>query len=424
MARTTSMTMWILWMVSAAILFAAGDVAAQAGGRVQATVLDEAGEPIKDVAVVVTSPDMETIRVEKTTNKKGKFLVAFSDSGISYVVELKKDGYKTVVAPINPLAGQTQMVEYVMPPSTGDEQAAAEMAALSGAGRAIAVYNEGVEAQQVGDLELAADRFREAAKINPELAAARTSLAGVAYLQENYELAASEAEAALAIDPTDARAMQLRYDAYRLSGNEEKAAEAAEALKESGDLAESAKRVFNEGAIAYNAGDIATAIVKFQQAADLDPRLLQARLVLARIFLGEGSLSDALTRAQEAVAIDSTNEEALQIVYDSARRLGQTDVAAGALDGLAGINPEWAATGLFEIAVELYNAGKTEDAAQALVKVIAAKPDHARAHYLLGLALFNSGQQTPAIEHLNRFLELTPDDPDAAVARELLSYTQ
>jgi tetratricopeptide (TPR) repeat protein len=424
MMTTTKRTGWIALLISVVLFGAAGDLAAQAGGRVSAKVLDENGDPIQGVSAIVTSPEMETIRYEKTTNKKGMFLVAFSDSGIPYVVELKKEGFKTVVAPINPQAGQTRMVEYVMPPAAANEQAAAEMAALSGAGRAIAVYNEGVKAQQAGDLELAAERFREAAKINPELAAAHTSLAGVAYLQEDYETAAAEAESALAIDPADFRALQLRYDAYRLAGNEEKAQEAAEALKEVGGLQESAKRVFNEGAEAYNSGDMATAMVKFQQAADLDPGLLEARVVLARYHYEQNHFDQALVYAQQAVEINAGNSEVLQIAYDAARRLGQTEVAADALDKLAVSDPEWAATGLFEMAVELYNAGQTDDATQALEKVLAVEPDHARAHYLLGLANYSSGQQESATEHLNRFLELAPDDPDASVAQEILSYAQ
>jgi len=413
----------IFFLCVIALIAITNDAAAQAGGRISGKVADQAGKPIEGVQVTAISPAMETFKAEKTTNKKGKFVIAFTDSTASYVIELKKEGYQTIVAPINPVPGQTRLVEYVLLPAQGDEQAAAEKAALSGAGRAIVAYNEGVEAQRAGDLELAAKKYSEAAEINPELAAAHSSLAAVAHMQGDYEGAAAEAEKALAIDPTDARAMQLRYDAYRLAGNKAKAKEAEQALRELGGLGETAARIFNEGADAYNAGDMTTAISKFQQAADLDPTLVQARLVLAKLFFTEGNLSEALARAEEVVALEPGNGEALRIAYDSARRLGNTEKAAMALDGLAESDPEWAATGLFQIAVELYNAGQTEAAAQALERVIQVKPDHARAHYLLGVAQFNTGQTETATEHLQRFLELTPDDPDAAIARELLSYS-
>jgi tetratricopeptide (TPR) repeat protein len=408
----------------AALVGITDDAAAQAGGRISGKVEDQAGNPIEGVRVTAFSPDMESFKVEKTTDKKGKFVLAFTDSTASYVVELKKDGYQTIVAPINPVPGQTRLVEYVLLPAVGDEQVAAERAALSGAGRAILVYNEGVEAQRAGDLELAARKFNEAASINPELAAAHTSLAVVAHMRGDYPAAAEEAEQALAIDPNDARAMQIRYDAYRLAGNKEKAREAEQALKELGGASDAAKRIFNEGADAYNAGDLATAISKFRQAADLDPSLVQARLVLAKILFSQGSLAEALARAEEVVALEPDNGDALRIAYDSALRLGDTQRAAKALDGLAVSDPEWAATGLFQIAVELYNSDRIEEAAQALERVLQVQPDHARAHYLLGVALFNSGQTEAATGHLQRFIELAPDDPDAAIAKDLLAYAE
>jgi len=130
-----------------------------------------------------------------------------------------------------------------------------------------------------------------------------------------------------------------------------------------------------------------------------------------------------LARAEEVVALEPGNGDALRIAYDSARRLGDTEKAAMALDGLAVSDPEWAATGLYTLAVEFYNNGQTDAAAQALERVLQADPNHARAHYLLGVAQFNTGQTVPATKHLKRFLELAPEDPDAAIARDLLSYS-
>ncbi len=412
----------VFFLCVTAMVAITNDAAAQAGGRISGKVEDEAGNPIEGVLVTALSPSMESFKIEKTTNKKGKFVIAFTDSASRYVVELKKEGYQTIVAPINPTPGQTQLVEFVLLPAVGDEQAGDQRAAMTGAGRAILVYNEGVEAQRAGDLDLAAKKYNEAATMNPDLAAPHTALAAVAHMRGDYPASAAEAEKALIIDPTDARAMQLRFDAYRLAGDKEKAKEAEQALRELGGLSETAARIFNEGAEAYNTGDMATAISKFQEAADLDPSLVQARLVLAKLYFSQGSLSEALARAEEVVALEPGNGEALRIAYDSALRLGDTDKAAMALDGLAVSDPEWAATGLYQLAVELYNKDQIEAATQALERVLQANPDHARAHYLLGVAQFNTGQTETASEHLKRFIELAPDDPDVAIAKDLLSY--
>jgi hypothetical protein len=144
MRRANQGIIFILCVV--ALIVNTDDVAAQAGGRISGKVEDQSGKPIEGVQVTAVSPTLENFKLEKTTNKKGKFLLAFTDSALSYVVELKKEGYQTLVTPINPVPGQTRMVEYVLLPATGDGQAAAERAALSGAGRAILAYNEGADA--------------------------------------------------------------------------------------------------------------------------------------------------------------------------------------------------------------------------------------------------------------------------------------
>ena len=407
-----------------ALFTGVNDAAAQAGGRVSGSVKDGDGQPIEGAQVTATSPAMDGFVVDQTTNKKGKFVIAFANAAMSYVIEVKKEGYKTLVTPVNPVPGRTTMVDYVLMPSSSDDLAVAEKAALSGAGRAILVYNEGVEAQRMGDFETAAKKYKEAADDQsgvgggPHLAGRGGQPAG------RFREAAAEAEMALAIDPTDVRALQLRFDSYRQAGNTEKADEAAKALQEVGGAKDAATQVFNEGAEAYNDGDVATAISKFQQAAALDPTLVQAQLVLAKLFFSEGSLSEALARAEQVLALEPDNGDALRITYDSALRLGQPEVAAEALDGLVASDPEWATTGLFQHAVELYNAGQTEEAIQALEKVLEVDPDHARSHYLLGMALFNTGQSEPAAEHLNRFIELAPDDPDTAIAKDLLAYAK
>lgn len=413
----------VLTLCALTLTAAAGTARAQAGGRIAGTVLDVDGRPVEGVTVTVTSPDRTDFELVKTTTGKGKFVLAFSDAAAAYVCRLEKDGYKTVVMPVNPVAGQTLMREFVLPPLTAEEQAAASQeAALSGAGRAVAVYNEGVEAQRAGDLEQAARRFQEAAELNPELAAAHTALAAVAHIRGEYERAAAEAEKALVIDPSDTRAMQIRYDAYEKMGDEVRAAEAAEALKASGAASDSAARVFNDGVKAYREGDLATAKARFEAAAGLDPSLVRARLVLAQIHLSEGNPAEAAIQATETLAVEPDNIDALKIKYDASRQLGDTTAVGEALTAIAELDSEWATTGLYEHAVELYNAGRIEDAVQALEQVLEVEPDHARANYLLGMALYNTGAAERARQHLGRFLELAPDDPDAAIAREMLAY--
>jgi cytochrome c-type biogenesis protein CcmH/NrfG len=103
---------------------------------------------------------------------------------------------------------------------------------------------------------------------------------------------------------------------------------------------------------------------------------------------------------------------------------GNNEVAEQALDRLVELEPQWVTTTLFSHAVQLFNDNQPEAAALELKSVLKADPDHSRANFLLGMALFNSGHADEGRPYLEKFVELAPDDPDAEIARGLLSYQQ
>jgi tetratricopeptide (TPR) repeat protein len=202
-------------LMVAALALAAPEAAAQAQmGRVSVKIVDPDGQPLADVTITVTSPALENFELVKTTSKKGKAVLAISDTTQPYQVRLEKAGFQPQMGPLEVSAGGTLEVEWMMKP--GGSAADDAGAAAGAGGRAVRTYNEGVEAQNLGDLDTAVAKYREAAAIDPQLGTAHTALAVVALVREDYAGAAAEAEAALAIDPADVRAMQLRFEAYNV----------------------------------------------------------------------------------------------------------------------------------------------------------------------------------------------------------------
>jgi tetratricopeptide (TPR) repeat protein len=67
-----------------------------------------------------------------------------------------------------------------------------------------------------------------------------------------------------------------------------------------------------------------------------------------------------------------------------------------------------------------FRADNYELARPGLERAVELNPKLARAHYRLGL-IYMSTDVDRAKEHLRRFLELTPDDPDASAARQLIA---
>jgi len=61
-------------------------------------------------------------------------------------------------------------------------------------------------------------------------------------------------------------------------------------------------------------------------------------------------------------------------------------------------------------------------AMDAFSKAIALKSDFAVAYYQLGMVQVNQNNKEDAVKNLEKFLELAPDDPNAAVAKQLVEY--
>jgi tetratricopeptide (TPR) repeat protein len=399
---------------------------AQLVGRVSGQVLDEEGNPVEGVKVTATTLAKEGLEETATTNKKGKFLITHKDATHLYVYRLEKDGYETLTEEVDPEAGGgTVRKEFVLKRGASKVSAPATPGEVSGGGmRALQIYNDAVKAQQNGDYERAQNLYEQALKIDSELAAAHSGIAVIAQLRGDYPAAAAAAEKALELDPNDVRAMEVRFDAYRQLGDQKKADEAAAALQAMGDSSEIARRVHNEAVAAFQNGDAAGAVTKLQQAVRLDPELVPAYAALAKIYARDGDYAEAAKMAAEVVKRDPNDIDIRKVQYDAANRLGDMETAAQALAVVAAADPAWAASGLFDHAVSLFNEGHQAAAAVALEEVLKAAPDNAHAHYLLGMVRFNSGEQDEAKKHLSRFIELAPEDPDAAAAREILKYME
>lgn len=408
-------------IVTASVMISAlAAVSAEAQvARVTGKIVDADGNPIPGVEITVTTAERESYKATKKSNKKGTFVVNHTELH-NYVYTFVKKGYTTVQQQVRAIPGQIQNLEIVMPPA-GDAQADA---AMVGKNQAIEAFNEGVQAKQAGDLETAQQRFEEAAKLDPTMSQPYAAMAGLAHQRGDYEAAAKYAETALEKNPGDLLALQVRYDAYRLLGDTEKAAESAEALKQSGLADDAAARIFNEGVEAYRAKDMNTAAQKFELALALDQDLEQAYGVLGSIYVNQRQYDKAGDIAKRALERNPNNAQALKVQYDVARRTGDAEAADAALEALVRVDPSWVTTGLYEHALDLYNASDNEGAAAAFKKVLEADPDHARATYLLGMSLYNSGKPNEAKPYLERFIEMAPDDPDIEIAKEIVKYIE
>jgi len=406
----------VIWLL-AIILTVPGLAYAVREGRLIGKVVDREGKPILGVKVTVTSPDIARFMEVKTTNKKGVFKVDFDTLHVVYHYRFEKPGYQTTEANQAWSFQGTKRHEFTMPP--GDSSMVG-LPPASSSNPAILAFNAGIAAFEAEDHATAQAKLEESLGHDPELRQAWEVLSVVHLDQKHHQEAADAAEKAMALGSTDASILRSRWEAYRNLGDEAKTAEARLDLERLGRLSEEAKRIYNQGVSLSKAGDEEGAFATFQVALEADPNLQQALLAVATTGLKLDRAAEAAAAAETILEANPQHEQALRIRYNASLKLGEEVRLIDALVGLALVDPVMAREGLFQLATAAFDADDPVKAKERFGKVLEIDPNHPRSHYFLGLILVREQANEEAQSHLERFLALAPDDPDAATAGEIL----
>ncbi len=421
-------------------------------GRLLGTVVDAAGSPLAGVKVIITSPDMATYRVEKTSDAHGQFSAIILDAQRQYRIHLEKQGYITLEQPLKLKIEDTLRESYSLQPATGPAAAppqsggvAAPAAPSAGqpagpSGKvppasppadaaeakarhdAAVAYNEGVAALKAKDMQTATAKFQQAATVDPKLAEAHAILAGLYLEQHRPADALAAADRALALEPGKPRVMLDRYQALRDLGDKQRAAQALAELAASHPGPELARDVavnlYNEAADALREKHVEDAAGDLKRAIEVDRTLEPAYGALANIDLTKKDYQAALDVADRWVAAAPQSLSALQLRYKVLFELKdpRAQQAKTAMDSAKGD-----ASNPLNHGIELYNGNRIPEATKLFESVLQADPRNARAHYMLGLCYTNTGDLARAKEHLETFLQLAPNDPEAQNARQMLA---
>ena len=391
-----------------------------AGGRVKGSIVDENGEPVADATVTITS---ERIAFHDTmkSDQKGRFVIMFVDASERYEFRFEKDGYQTTVVDFKPAVGGNLRQEFRMPTLTASDTQGGAVTEQR-VDPAVKPFNEGIVALRAGDLALAEAKFEEARKTSPNRPEPYTALASLHADQGRADEALAMAEKALELHPEAVRPLLVLYDVYSSRGETEQAEAALARLQSTGGT-EAAMRIYNAGVQAASEGDVDTAIRLLQRAAQADPGLAPAHGALASIYLGLGEYTQAIAAADAALAAEPEFIKVHQVKYDAYRALGDEAGAQQAFDLMSGADPAGTAEALYEKGKASFETGNIAEAMSSLEQAVSLADENERAHYMLGLCYLNAGRTNDAKSHLERFLELAPDDPEAENARAMLEYT-
>jgi tetratricopeptide (TPR) repeat protein len=176
---------------------------------------------------------------------------------------------------------------------------------------------------------------------------------------------------------------------------------------------------YNAAVEAYQAGDLDAAFAKAQEAIKLGPEKAIAYNLGATIALKRKDLDNTIALGEKSLALEPDNPPLFGILLDAYRGKGDKVKAAEYEKKYTAANPDQPDV-LYNQAVELYNKNKFKDAQPVLEKIVAAKPDYVKAHYLLGMCYVNLNNIPEMKTHLTEYLRLDPKGSDAAAAKEML----
>jgi len=391
-------------------------------GRLIGKVVDPEGQPIRGVRVTTTAAEIPELREVDTTDEKGLFKVDFPRLNIEYLYEMEKAGHVTIKISQNWTVEGTERHSFTMLPAQAPTLGELPPALQAVANPATLAFNAGARAFQSQDYDTALAKFQEATERDPSLRPAWVALSATHLEQRRYQQAAEAAEKAIALGATDEAVLKTRWEAYRQLGDEAKATKAREDLERTGHLGEEAKRIYNEGVALSRFKEDAAAFEKYQEALELDPNFEPALLGLAASGLALDRAPAAAAAAETLLKMNPENPEALKLRYNAALKLRDEAKLIEALLGLAAVDATTARDGLFTLANAAFDRDDMAKAKEGFGLVLKLDPSHARSHYSLGLVLMRQGAKQEAKAELERFLELAPNDPNAAMARDALKY--
>ena len=186
------------------------------------------------------------------------------------------------------------------------------------------------------------------------------------------------------------------------------------------------KKSFEEGVAASRAGNHDEAIAKFQAAAAINEKCFDCYYNIGFSYAQKKDYDKAEEAYKKAVELKPDYSEAyngLANIYNAQRKFDlAAEASKKAMDSTPGLaGGAGTPDAMFNQGVILWNAGKIPEAKKQFEAVVAAKPDHAEAHYQLGMALVNEGNLQGAAAEFDKYLQLAPTGPNAATAKSLLA---
>ncbi|OYW75782.1 MAG: hypothetical protein B7Z37_11825 [Verrucomicrobia bacterium 12-59-8] len=162
----------------------------------------------------------------------------------------------------------------------------------------------------------------------------------------------------------------------------------------------------NLGTTLIEMGQTQEAVASFERALSLNPSQPVARLNLGLILLRAGRLDEAAVHLRDAVKVNPKSAEAHHGLAYILLQQGDLEQAIRHFQQAADLHPD--VGNCLNLGNAQLQAGQFAKAIDSYLKVIAADPRHADAHYCLGMAYARLGRLDSAVNHYQSALLASP----------------
>ena len=182
-----------------------------------------------------------------------------------------------------------------------------------------------------------------------------------------------------------------------------------------------ARKSFEEGVAAANAGNNDAAIAAFTTAAAGIPNCADCHFNIGLSHQRAKNWAQAEASFNEAIKLRPNYPEAYNALASVYSAQNKMDQAAAAASKSAELSVSSATGGsadqLYNSGVALWNANKFPEAGTAFESALKADPNHAEAHFMLGKVYINLGKLKEAAGEYDTYLKLAPTGKNAAEAK-------
>ena len=178
---------------------------------------------------------------------------------------------------------------------------------------------------------------------------------------------------------------------------------------------------FKLGNELFNAGKYDEAAAAYKAAIEKEPGEPVYHNNLGLSFLKTGKSDEALEAFRKMLEIQPESYSANKNIGEilGARKMYQEALPYfQKASELSTTDPDAS----YNLGACLINLQALEKATAAFTRAKELKPDLAPAYYQLGMIYVNQNKKLEAIQNLEKFIELAPDDPNAAVAKQILAF--